>query len=121
MKLKITFILLLIATSLDASIKDGKMLYDIHCKTCHSIDMTGGEGGDFNMISYTKTKKELFRYTLDPASEYKNFGYVASAMPNLPLRVEEIENLVDYIDSLQPFKKWMTKSYKKKEKISLKK
>ena len=104
-----SFILLLITTNMYANIENGKVVYDVHCKTCHSIDMTGGEGGDFNPISYKRTKEELYRYTLNPLSEYKNFGYVASAMPNIPLKIEDIENIVEYVDSLQPFKEWMKK------------
>ena len=98
---------LLFATNLYADIENGKAVYDVHCKTCHSIDMTGGEGGDFNPISYNRTKNELYRYTLDPLSEYKNFGFTASAMPNIPLKIQNIEDVVEYVDSLQPFKKWM--------------
>ncbi len=108
--MKIWFIkisILLLFTNIYANIKNGKVVNDTHCKTCHSVNMTGGEGGDFNPISYNRTKEELYRYTLDPLSEYKNFGFPASAMPNIPLRVEEIEDVVEYIDSLQPFKSWM--------------
>jgi len=43
----------------------------------------------------------------DPSEMYKEFGYTANAMPTLPLPKNEIEDVADYIDSLQPFKKWM--------------
>ncbi len=108
--MKIWFIeisLLLLVADVYANIENGKIVYDVHCKTCHSIDMTGGEGGDFNPISYSRTKEELYRYTSDPLSEYKNFGFSASAMPNIPLKIEDIEDVVEYVDSLQPFKRWM--------------
>jgi len=109
---QILIISLLIAINLYADINNGMKVYDIHCKTCHSINMTGGEGGDFNLISYSRTKQELYRYTLDPLGEYKKFGYPASAMPNIPLLIKDVEDVVDYVDSLQPFKKWMKTAVK---------
>ncbi len=109
---QILIFILFISTTIYADIQNGMKVYDVHCKTCHSINMTGGEGGDFNPISYSRTKQELYRYTLDPLGEYKNFGYAASAMPNIPLLIKDVEDVVEYVDSLQPFKKWMKTAVK---------
>lgn len=96
-------------THLNADKKIGQELYLMHCATCHSINMSGSFGKDFNLVSYTRTKKEIIAYAQNPGSMYRSFGYSSNAMPTLPLNGEELSNLADYIDSLQPFKKWMKK------------
>ena len=94
---------------LSADVKAGKLVYDANCATCHSIHMTGGLGRDFNLVSYTRHKKDVENYAKDPYSYYESFGYSANAMPTLPLTDKEFKDVADYIDSLQPFKKWMIK------------
>ncbi len=109
MKLKIYFILSLLITNLFADIKAGKEVYLTYCANCHSVTMRSGEGKDFNIVSYTRTKEEIIEYTAKPAMVFRKFGYVANGMPTLPLKKKDIEDVADYIDSLQPFKKWMKK------------
>jgi len=107
---KITFLLIpFIVTHLYADIEKGKKVYDANCAQCHSVHMTGGLGKDFNLVSYTRRKEEIIAYARDPYSMYQKFGYSANAMPTLPLEAQEIEDVADYIDSLQPFKEWMKK------------
>jgi mono/diheme cytochrome c family protein len=110
MKIKLSFILLLLATNIYADIKAGKEVYLVNCANCHSINMSGSLGKDFNIVSYTRTKEEIIAYATKPELVFRSFGYPANAMPTLPLDEEEIKNVADYIDSLQPFKKWMKKS-----------
>ena len=71
--------------------------------------MKGGLGKDFNLVSYTRTKEQIKSYIMYPGKVFKDFGYTANAMPTLPLNDEQIKDVANYIDSLQPFKKWMTK------------
>ncbi len=92
---------------IQADIKNGEAVHQANCVTCHSTNMTGGLGKDFNLVSYTRRKKDIIQYAKDPYSLYKKFGYSANAMPTLPLTDQEFEDVGDYIDSLQPFKKWM--------------
>jgi mono/diheme cytochrome c family protein len=99
----------IITTCINADIERGKKVYDANCVQCHSTHMTGGLGKDFNLVSYTRTKKEIMDYARDPYSMYKKFGYSANAMPTLPLEEQEIKDVADFIDSLQPFKEWMKK------------
>ncbi|WP_201353684.1 c-type cytochrome [Hydrogenimonas urashimensis] len=99
--------ILSVATLLLADPKAGEKVYQANCSQCHSIHMTGGMGRDFNLVSYTRTKKEIIAYAGDPGSMYRQFGYSANAMPTLPLTPKEIEDVADFIDALQPFKKWM--------------
>jgi mono/diheme cytochrome c family protein len=107
---KIRFILIpLIATNIYADIERGKKVYSANCAQCHSVHMTGGLGRDFNLVSYTRRREDIVSYVKDPYTMYKKFGYGANAMPTLPLEKEEIEDVADYIDSLQPFKEWMKK------------
>jgi mono/diheme cytochrome c family protein len=89
--------------------EEGKELYLIHCANCHSITMMDGLGKDFNIVSYTRTRDEIKLYMKSPWKYFRQFGYSANAMPTLPLDDSEIEHIADYIDSLQPFKKWMKK------------
>jgi cytochrome c6 len=110
MRIKLSLILLLLATNIYANIKDGKDVYLTNCANCHSTNMKGGLGRDFNLVSYTRTKEEIIAYTTNPGMVFRSFGYPANAMPTLPLTKEEIKNVADYIDSLQPFKKWMVKT-----------
>ncbi|RLA82823.1 MAG: cytochrome c [Epsilonproteobacteria bacterium] len=109
MKNNLILILLLLVTNIYASVDDGKQVYLVHCASCHSISMSGGDGKDFNLVSYERTKDEIKSYTMQPNNLYKSFGYSANAMPTLPLTGNEIEDIADYIDSLQPFKKVMIK------------
>ena len=107
---KIYFILLiLVTTEMNADIERGKSVYSANCVQCHSTHMTGGLGRDFNLVSYTRRKEDIKAYVKDPDSMYKKFGYNANAMPTLPLEDQEIEDVADFIDSLQPFKEWMKK------------
>ncbi len=110
--MKLNFILLLIVTNIYASVEAGKEIYLINCANCHSINMSGSLGKDFNLVSYTRTKEEVKVYVEKPGMVFRSFGYPANAMPKLPLTKEEIEDVADYIDSLQPFKKWMVKPHK---------
>ena len=72
--------------------------------------MTNTFGKDFNIVSYSRTKEEIKDYVKRPGMIFRKFGYVANAMPTLPLTQDEIQDVADYIDSLQPFKKWMKKT-----------
>ena len=109
MKIKLSFILLLLATNINADIKAGRDVYLINCANCHSINMSGSLGKDFNIVSYNRTIEEIKTYVKKPDMVFRSFGYPANAMPTLPLDREEIQNVAEYIDSLQPFKKWMKK------------
>ena len=71
--------------------------------------MKGGEGKDFNLVSYQRKKEDIAKYVKNPLKMFKEFGYSANAMPKLVLKKKEINDVSEYIDSLQPFKKWMKK------------
>jgi len=109
MKKIIILLVFLTTTHLLADAEAGKKIYAAYCAICHTVN--GGEamGPDFNMVSYTRKKKEIENYTREPYEFYKAFGYSANAMPTLPLEDQEFKDVADYIDSLQPFKKWMKK------------
>jgi len=110
MKTKILLGLFIINTSLFANIKEGKEVYNTNCAACHSVKMQGGLGKDFNIVSYTRKMKDIVAYTTDPSKMFRKFGYSANAMPELPLTEDEVLDVAKYIDSLQPFKKWMKKN-----------
>ncbi len=90
-------------------IKKGKAVYKANCAICHTVNGGQALGPDFNMVAYTRTKKEIASYAKDPYSNFKKFGYSANAMPTLPLEDIEFKQVAAYISSLQPFKKWMIK------------
>ncbi|MBD3807084.1 MAG: cytochrome c [Epsilonproteobacteria bacterium] len=96
-------------TLLLADVQRGKKVYSSNCAICHTVNGGNAMGPDFNMVSYTRTRKEIEAYSKDPYSFYKKFGYSANAMPTLPLTEQDFKDVADYIDSLQPFKKWMKK------------
>ena len=100
---------MLVALSLSADIENGKDVYTQNCANCHRIDMRGGMGKDFNIVSYTRTKEEIMAYVIDPLGMYRKFGYSSNAMPTIPLRGEQAKDVSEYINSLQKFKKWMVK------------
>ena len=97
-------------TNIKESLKSGKNVYLIHCANCHSINMSGSFGKDFNLVSYERTKDEIEAYIVQPNILYKTFGYSSNAMPSLPLTGQEIADVTEYIDSLQPFKKSMKRN-----------
>jgi len=103
------FVSALFSTLHGADIENGKKVYASDCAQCHSVHMTGGLGRDFNLVSYTRRKKDVIAYVSDPSRMYRRFGYSANAMPTLQLTGKEVEDVAEYIDSLQPFKKWMVK------------
>ena len=98
-----------VAAAESGDIEHGKEVYAANCAQCHSVHMTGGLGRDFNLESYTRSVESIKKYVRDPESMYAEFGYSANAMPTLPLSAEDIEDVAAYIDSLQPFKKWMVR------------
>ncbi|MCD6173650.1 MAG: cytochrome c [Sulfurimonas sp.] len=106
---KILLTLTLTILTLNADIENGKDVYAQNCGNCHRIDMKGGDGKDFNIVSYTRKKEDVIKYVTNPAKTFKEFGYNANAMPKLPLSKQEIKDVSEYIDSLQKFKKWMIK------------
>ena len=107
---QITILLgLLIGTDLLANVENGKAVFAANCAICHTVNGGSAMGPDLNLVSYTRTKEELEDYTRNPYKYYKAFGYSANAMPTLPLEKQELKDVADYMDSLQPFKKWMKK------------
>ena len=109
MKELIFLLFIFITPQLLANIEKGKAVYAANCAMCHSVNGGYSLGPDFNIVSYTRRKEEIEYYAKDPYSMYEAFGYSANAMPTLPLEDEEFKDVADYIDSLQPFKKWMIK------------
>ena len=107
--MKLYIFLFFITITLSADIENGKDVYAQNCANCHSTNMKGGMGKDFNIVSYTRKKEDIVKYVRDPSRMFREFGYSANAMPTLPLREQEIEDVSEYINSLQPFKKWMLK------------
>ena len=107
--MKLYIFLLFITVILSADIENGKDVYAQNCANCHSTNMKGGMGKDFNIVSYTRKKEDIVKYVRTPSRMFREFGYSANAMPTLPLREKEIEDVSEYIDSLQSFKKWMVK------------
>jgi mono/diheme cytochrome c family protein len=99
----------LTGTTLLADIEKGKAVFAANCATCHTVNGGNALGPDMNIVSYTRKKEDIAQYAKDPYSLYEKFGYSANAMPTLPLEDQEFKDVADYIDSLQPFKKWMKK------------
>jgi len=107
---QITILLaLLIGTDLLANVETGKAVFAANCAICHTVNGGSALGPDMNIVSYRRKKEEIEDYARDPYEFYKTFGYSANAMPTLPLEKKELKDVADYIDSLQPFKKWMKK------------
>jgi len=113
MKQIIILLTFLTGTTLLADIEKGKAVFAANCATCHKVNGGRALGPDMNIVSYTRKKKDIETYAKDPYSLYEKFGYSANAMPTLPLEDQEFKDVADYIDSLQPFKKWMIKKTKK--------
>jgi cytochrome c6 len=107
LRLLVTFMLTF--SALNADIEKGKDVYAQNCANCHSVSMQGGMGRDFNLVSYNRKREDIVKYISAPSMMFRQFGYSANAMPELHLKAEEIEDVSDYIDSLQPFKVWMIK------------
>jgi len=107
--MKLFISLFFITLSLSGDIENGKDVYTQNCGNCHRVDMRGGMGKDFNIVSYTRKKEDIVKYVRTPSRMFREFGYTANAMPKLPLSEEEIKDVSEYIDSIQKFKKWMVK------------
>lgn len=108
--MKKIFIWLFFVSLSFADVEKGFDVYKTHCAGCHSITMSGGMGRDFNLVSYERKKEDIFSYIVDPAGNYKRFGYSSNAMPKIAIKPEEASDVAEYIDSLQKFKKWMKKN-----------
>ena len=107
--MKLFISLIFITLSLSADIENGKDVYAQNCGNCHRIDMKGGMGKDFNLVSYSRKKSDIVKYVRAPSKMFREFGYSANAMPKIPLSEQQIKDVSEYINSLQPFKKWMVK------------
>lgn len=107
--MKIFTAILILVFTLNADIENGKDVYAQNCANCHRVDMRGGMGEDFNIVSYTRKKEDIVKYVTNPSRVFREFGYSANAMPTIPLSVDDINDVSEYIDSLQKFKKWMAK------------
>jgi mono/diheme cytochrome c family protein len=104
-----TFLIFLFNTILIADTEAGGKVYAENCAICHTVNGGSALGPDFNMVSYTRHKNDIENYSRDPSSFFEKFGYSANAMPTLPLTNQQFKDVADYINSLQPFKKWMIK------------
>jgi len=51
---------------------------------------------------------------MSPSMLFRKFGYDSNAMPELPLSPQDVDDVSEYIDSLQPFKVWMKKQSHKR-------
>ena len=107
--MKVFITLLLLISALNADIENGKDVYAQNCANCHSVNMTTGMGPDFNLVSYNRKREDIVKYTMAPSMLYRKFGYDSNAMPELPLDPQDVHDVSEYIDSLQPFKVWMKK------------
>ncbi len=107
--MKLFIALLFVVLTLNADIENGKDVYAQNCGNCHRIDMKGGMGKDFNIVSYSRKKEDIAKYVRTPSKMFREFGYGANAMPKIPLSEKEIKDVSEYIDSIQPFKAWMKK------------
>ncbi len=99
--------ILFTSLNLNANVEDGKDVYAQNCANCHSVNMGTGMGPDFNLVSYKRKKEDVVRYINSPSTMFREFGYSANAMPKLPLTPKDVQDVSEYIDSLQPFKIWM--------------
>lgn len=95
---------LLILPAFSGNIENGERIYKITCSNCHSTKMTGGLGRDFNLVSYTRTKEQVRLQVSNPAKGAFELGYTANAMPKFNLSEKDIEDVVSFIDSIQPIK-----------------
>ena len=109
MKTIIVTLMILIGINIFADVENGKKLYLANCAMCHTVNGGNAFGKDFNIVSYTRKKEDIKAYIKDPYENFKKFGYSANAMPTLPLKENEIDDITEYIDSLQSFKICMKK------------
>ena len=107
--MKLLISLLLVTSALNADIENGKDVHAQNCANCHSVNMTTGMGPDFNLVSYNRKREDVVRYIMSPSMLFRKFGYDSNAMPELPLSPQDVDDVSEYIDSLQPFKVWMKK------------
>ncbi len=104
------FILLFFISLASADVEKGFEIYKTHCAGCHSVKMEGSMGRDFNLVSYDRKREDIIRYISDPNSTFREFGYSSNAMPKINIKPQDVNDVAEYIDSLQKFKKWMKKS-----------
>ncbi len=109
MKTIIIILMVLFGLNLFGNTENGKNIYLEYCAMCHTVNGGNAFGKDFNIVSYTRKKEDIKAYIKDPYENFKRFGYNANAMPTLPLKENELNDITEYIDSLQPFKLWMKK------------
>lgn len=107
--MKSSIMLLLVISALNADIENGKNIYAQNCANCHSVSMTTGMGPDLNIVSYNRKREDVAKYIMSPSTLFRKFGYDSNAMPELPLSPQNVDDVSEYIDSLQPFKVWMKK------------
>ena len=86
----------------------GKQLFSQNCQTCHSLDanLTGPALRGFTQRGPWSDKKEIYKWIKNPAGYIRQNKYAAglqkqygSIMQSFDLTVEEIDQIVNYIES----------------------
>ena len=78
----------------------GNMLYGIHCRSCHGVDLRGGDQGGPNLLRSDVMLNDQAGELLQPIVRdgRRNLGVLA--MPPIDLSTEDIRAIAEYIHSV---------------------
>ncbi|MEA2111728.1 MAG: cytochrome c [Campylobacterota bacterium] len=96
MKNKLTILLLMFYSFLQADSLDGKKVFETYCWGCHHQSAVAF-GPPFTQIASKRSADEIKAYILEPKAMYKAFGYKRTVMTQLKLNDQEINLVTDYI------------------------
>jgi cytochrome c oxidase cbb3-type subunit III len=78
----------------------GNMLYGIHCRSCHGVDLRGGDQGGPNLLRSAVMLNDQNGELLQPVVRDGRRNSGMSAMPPIDLPTEDIRALAEYIHSV---------------------
>ena len=81
-----------------ALIARGAGLYGVHCRACHGVDLRGGDQGGPNLLRSPVVLNDQAGELLLPIVQNGQRG--ASVMPPIPLMVDDVRAVAEYIHSV---------------------
>jgi cytochrome c oxidase cbb3-type subunit III len=83
-----------------ALITRGNTLYGLHCRSCHGVDLRGGEQGGSNLLRSAVMLNDQAGELLQPVVREGRRNPGMPAMPSIDLSTDDLRAIAEYIHSI---------------------